>query len=297
MSEQQRAWNTDELVAEYQELRPRLIGVAYGLLGTLPEAEDAVQEAWIRLQGTNTDAIEDVTGWLVTTTSRLALDTLRSARRQRENYIGPWLPEPVETGSDPAERATLADSLSWAMLVVLETLTPSERAAFVLHDVFSVPFDEVGTALGRSPQACRKLAARARQHVRERKPRFDVDPGDHREVVEAFGSAMTDGDLQRLLQLLDPDAVLISDGGGLVQAALNPILGHDKIARFLAGVRPIDDHFSLRHTIINGNPALVVFSTEHTETVFTLGIRNGRIRTIDAVRNPHKFHGLSHSQN
>ncbi|KPC75334.1 siderophore-interacting protein, partial [Thermoactinomyces vulgaris] len=132
-------------------MRPRLFGVAYGLLGSVAEAEDVVQDAWIRLQRTDVDEIEDLTGWLVTTTSRLALDVLRAARTRREAYVGPWLPEPVETAPDPADSVSLADSMSWAMLVVLETLSPAERAAFVLHDVFGLSFDEVGTALGRTP--------------------------------------------------------------------------------------------------------------------------------------------------
>jgi RNA polymerase sigma-70 factor, ECF subfamily len=184
----------EEAAVVFEQLRPRLVGVAYGLLGTLAEAEDAVQEAWIRLQRSDLEAIRDVPGWLVTTTSRIALDVLRSARYRREAYVGPWLPEPVETAPDPADSVSLADSLSWAMLVVLETLSPAERAAFVLHDVFGLSFDEVGRALGRAPAACRKLASRAREHVEARQPRFDVDPEVHREVVAAFGRATASGD-------------------------------------------------------------------------------------------------------
>ncbi|MFC4336346.1 RNA polymerase sigma factor SigJ [Salininema proteolyticum] len=281
-----------ELAETYQSLRPRLVGVAYGLLGTVTEAEDAVQEAWIRLQNSDAERIEDVTAWLVTTTSRLALDMLRSVRRKRESYVGPWLPEPVETAPDPADSLSLADSLSWAMLVVLETLSPAERAAFVLHDVFSLSFPEVGKALGRSTESCRKLAARARAHVRERRTRFDVDPGEHRRITEAFARAAGEGDLDALMDLLAPDAVLTTDGGGVVRAALNPIEGAANIARFLAGVAAKYPGGENRLTLINGEPALAVVQGGENNTVFHLGIADGRIATVDAVRNPSKFHGL-----
>ncbi|WP_051325211.1 RNA polymerase sigma factor SigJ [Glycomyces tenuis] len=273
----------------FEELRPRLVGVAYGLLGTLAEAEDAVQDAWIRLQRADLDAIEDLTGWLVTTTSRIALDVLRSARVRREAYVGPWLPEPIETAPDPADTVTLADSMSWAMLVVLETLSPAERAAFVLHDVFGLEFTEIGQALGRNPAACRKLASRAREHVRDRRPRYDVDPGDHREVVEAFAAAAGSGDFEALLRVLDPDAVLVSDGGGVVRAAREPIHTGEKIARFLAGV---GSGSTMRPTVVSGNPGLLVFKGNDFQGVIALGIRGGRVTTVDYVRNPNKFNGL-----
>lgn len=282
----------EEAATVFEELRPRLIGVAYGLLGTVAEAEDAVQEAWIRLQQSDLDAIEDLTGWLVTTTSRIALDVLRSARVRREAYVGPWLPEPVETAPDPADSVGLSDAMSWAMLVVLETLSPAERAAFVLHDVFGLEFTEVGKALGRSPAACRKLASRARAHVEARRPRFEVDPRAHREVVDAFASASLSGDFDRLVRLLDPEAVLISDGGGVVRAALNPIRGAEKVARFITGAN-VTRAGAMRATVVNGNPALLAFDEGgRINSVMTLGIRDGRIVTIDAVRNPHKFRGL-----
>jgi RNA polymerase sigma-70 factor (ECF subfamily) len=283
----------EKAAADFEELRPRLIGVAYGLLGTLGEAEDAVQEAWIRLQGSHQEAIRDLSGWLVTTTSRIALDMLRSAARgRRETYIGPWLPEPVEAAPDPAESVSLAEAVSWAMLVVLETLSPAERAAFVLHDVFGLSFVEIGTALGRAPAACRKLASRAREHVAARAPRFDVDPEAHREVVAAFGRATTSGDLQGLLGLLDPEAVLTSDGGGVAAAAPAPIHGAAEIARFLAGIAASSPGLSMRSSIVNTSPALLIFEKQQVSTVLALGIRNGRITSIDAIRNPKKFHGL-----
>lgn len=285
-----------ELAAEaFQALRPRLVGVAYGLLGSLSEAEDVVQDAWIRLQRSDLAEIRDVTGWLVTTTSRVALDVLRSARVRRETYVGPWLPEPVETApdrADPADTVTLADSLSWAMLVVLETLSPAERAAFVLHDVFGLSFDEVGETLGRAPAACRKLASRARAHVEARQPRFDVDPDEHRRVVEAFSRAVGSGDLDSLLGVLAPDAVFTSDGGGVVSAAREPLEGAATIARFLSGLDLGARGATLRASAVNGFPALLIYAAGRVTTVFALGIRDGRVATVDAIRNPHKFHGL-----
>jgi RNA polymerase sigma-70 factor, ECF subfamily len=282
----------EQAAAEFAELRPRLVGVAYGLLGTLTEAEDAVQEAWIRLQGSDVAGVRDLPGWLVTTTSRIALDMLRLARTRRETYVGPWLPEPVEAAADPADSVSLADAVSWAMLVVLETLSPAERAAFVLHDVFGLSFTEVGQALGRAPAACRKLASRAREHVQARQPRFDVDPQAHREVVAAFGRATTSGDLDGLLSMLDPDAVLTSDGGGVAQAAPRPIHGALEIARFLAGIGASVPGLTMRSSAVNGSPAVFIFEQHQISAVLALGIRDGRITTIDAIRNPHKFHGL-----
>ncbi|WP_112137419.1 RNA polymerase sigma factor SigJ [Glycomyces dulcitolivorans] len=283
----------DRALAQYEELRPRLVGVAYGLLGSVAEAEDVVQDAWLRLQRTDIDAIEDLTGWLVTTTSRLALDVLRSARVRRETYVGPWLPEPVATAPDPADAVGLADSLSWAMLVVLETLSPAERAAFVLHDVFGLTFDEVATALGRTPASCRKLASRAREHVETRKPRFDVDPEEHRHVVEAFSRAVVSGDVDSLTALLDPAAVLTSDGGGIVRAARNPIRGAEKVARFLAGVTAMYVDFEHRVTSVNGGPALLTVVGGEVGGITILGIaEDGRIVAVDMVRNPDKLTGI-----
>ena len=282
----------EDAAAAFEELRPRLVGVAYGLLGSLAEAEDAVQEAWLRLQGSDLAIIRDLAGWLVTTTSRIALDVLRSARNRRETYVGPWLPEPVETAPDPADTIALVDAVSWAMLVVLETLSPAERAAFVLHDVFGLPFTEVGEALGRAPAACRKLASRAREHVEARQPRFDVDPTAHREVVDAFSRAAGSGDLEALLGLLDPDAVLTSDGGGVVRAFPRPIHGAREIATFLSGLGAHRLGLTLRPSAVNGSPALLIYEQGRIATVLALGIRDGRITSIDAIRNPQKFHGL-----
>lgn len=277
----------------FEDLRPRLASVAYSMLGTVAEADDVVQETWLRLRNADTDQIEDLTGWLITTTSRIAVDVLRSARHRRETYVGPWLPEPVEVGADPADSISLTDSMSWAMLVVLETLSPAERAAFVLHDVFSLSFDEIAAALGRTPAACRQLASRARVHVRERRPRFDVDDGTHREVVDAFAAAAMSGDVDALLRLLDPDSVLVGDGGADFRAARHPIVGAERIARFLSGVGRNHPIQSTRTVVVNHNPALVVVVDGEVDGIVVLGVDGRRIRTIDYIRNRDKFSGLA----
>ncbi|GAA3127339.1 RNA polymerase sigma factor SigJ [Streptosporangium carneum] len=286
--------NSDEdLAAEFAAIRPRLVGVAYGLLGSLDEAEDVVQDAWLRLGRVERAEVRDVTGWLVVTVSRLALDVLRSARVRREEYVGPWLPEPVVTEADPADRITLAESMSLAMLVVLESLSPAERTAFVLHDVFGLPFEEVGRAVGRSPAACRQLAARARRHVTARAPRFEVDAAEHRKVVEAFARASSGRDIAALVALLDPDVVLRSDGGGLVKAARRPIHGADKVARFLAGVtKRYGASGRLAATTVNGWPGLLRFQDGTLIAVLGLSVADGRITEIDVVMNPEKLRSV-----
>ncbi len=315
----------DAIAAEFHLLRPRLLGVAYGLLGTLDEAEDVVQDAWLRLRtavaAPGGGEILDVTGWLVVTVSRLALDVLRSARHRREEYVGPWLPEPVVSESvrfgsvpsgssrsgslgsgslwsgsfwsgDPLERVTLDESMSMAMLVVLESLSPAERTAFVLHDVFGLPFTEVGEVVGRSPAACRQLAARARAHLAARAPRFDVDPSEHRRVVNAFARACVGDDIQALLTLLDPDVVFRSDGGGMVTAARRPVLGAIKVARLLFGVRRFGE-FTMTPAPVNGRPGLLRFRDGRLNAVLGLESVDGRITTIDMVLNPDKLARVS----
>lgn len=282
--------DNEELAAEFHAIRPRLVGVAYALLGSVDEAEDTVQDAWLRLARSDPAQIRDITGWLVVTVSRLALDTLRSARKRREEYVGPWLPEPVVTDGDPLERVTLDESMSMAMLVVLETLSPAERTSFVLHDVFGLPFTEVGAVVGRSPASCRQLAARARKHAAERAPRFEVDAAEHRRVVDAFARAAIGADPDTLVALLDPDAVLRTDGGGTTKAALRPIHGAEKIARLVVGLitreKAVD---RLRPTTVNGRPGLLGFRDGALNSVVALTVADGRITGIDAVVAPEKL--------
>ena len=201
-------------VAErFAQARPRLLRLAYSELGDLGEAEDVVQEAWLRLERVDADAIENLDGWLTTVIARLALDRLRSARARRETYVGPWLPEPL-VSEDPADRVTLDESVSYALLTVLEQLSPAERTAFVLHDVFDVPFGEVAEVVGRTPEAVRQLASRARRHVDRERPRFTASRDEHERAVRAFAQAVGEGDLEGLVEVLDPDAVWTSTAAG-----------------------------------------------------------------------------------
>ncbi|SDR32058.1 RNA polymerase sigma-70 factor, ECF subfamily [Thermostaphylospora chromogena] len=294
------------LTAEFEAVRPRLTAVAYGLLGSVDEAEDVVQDAWLRLRRAHEagQEIDDVAGWLVVTVSRLGIDVLRSARARREQYVGPWLPEPVVTGTpdpltasvgpgtdDPADRVTLDESINMALLVVLESLSPAERTAFVLHDVFGLSFTEVAAAVGRTPAACRQLAARARKHVSARAPRFEVDGTEHRRVVDAFSRACVEGDIDALLALLDPDVVLRSDGGGLVRAARRPILGAMRVARFLVGVhrRFADGSSRLVPATVNGGSGLLRIREGRVTGVYSLTVSEGRITEVHLVMNPEKL--------
>jgi RNA polymerase sigma-70 factor (ECF subfamily) len=269
--------------------RDRLLGIAYGIIGDLGEAEDVVQEAWVRLRR-STD-VDDVSGWLVVVTSRLALDVVRSARKHREDYVGPWLPEPLVDlpGSDPADHVALADSVSHAMLVVLETLSPAERTAFVLREVFGHSFADIAEVVGRSPSAVRQLAARARKHVQRNAPRFDADPNQQREAAQAFAAACEGHDLTALLSLLDPDVVLRSDGGGAVRAALRPIFGAEKVARFLIGIARRNPGLRMRPVRVNGWAGLLTFRGDALHSAIALTVGDGRITAVNSVLHPQKL--------
>jgi RNA polymerase sigma-70 factor (ECF subfamily) len=264
------------------------------MLGSLAEAEDIVQEAWLRLGRAEREEIDDLRAWLTTVVGRLALDALGSARRRRESYVGQWLPEPLveEEGDDP----TLDEAVSTALLVVLERLSPAERTAFLLHDVFDLPFEKVATVVGRSPAAVRQLAARARAHVEAGRPRFPAEPGEEARLVAAFAIAWREGDHEALLDLLDPDAVLRSDGGGSVKAAGKPLLGADRIARALLGLRHAaargGGETEGRLARVNGATGLVLVDAEATSVV-SLTIDAGRIAAVDIVRNPEKLRRLA----
>src|SRR4051812_19867136 len=223
----------ETLADRFEALRPRLLRIAYSHLGSVAEAEDVLQDAWLRLQRVDSEEIRDLPGWLTTTVSRLALDALRSARVRREAYVGPWLPEPIveEPSPSPEERALQAEDVSLALLVVLESLSANERIAFVLHDIFGYAFDEVARSLQTSPAAARQLASRARKAVEARRPRFPATPEQQREIVLAFARAARGGDLDTLMELLHPDGVFTSDGGGVVSAAREPIGRAEPAAR------------------------------------------------------------------
>ena len=287
-SSQPASGRAEELAAAYTAVRPRLVGIAYAVLGTRAEAEDVVSDCWLRL--TNADArepVRDVEGWAVVAVSRRALDVLRSARVQRESYVGPWLPEPIL--DDPADRVSLDERVSFALMVVLETLSPAERTAWVLHELFGMPFPEIARVVGRSPAAVRQLASRARAHVAAGAPRLDVDAADHRRTVEAFLSATAGGDLAGLLAVLDPDVLLTSDGGGVATAARRPVLGADRVARFLLGAahrRPVVHHA----VTINGQAGYATTDPGgELLAVCALTVRDGRVVRVDLIMSPAKL--------
>jgi RNA polymerase sigma-70 factor (ECF subfamily) len=276
--------------AEFEALRPYLMRLAYSQLGSVAEAEDVVQDAWLRLQRTDRAEIRDLRAWLTTTVGRLALDALRSARVRREQYVGEWLPEPVVDEPDPADRVTLDESVSHALLVVLESLSPAERTAFVLHDVFGFAFDEVAGIVGRSPASVRQLASRARRHVAEHRPRHPATREEQQRVVEAFTAAAAEGDVERLTALLDPDVVVRSDGGGRVNAAPKPIVGAERVARFVLGLaRAARRGARLALADVNGSPGIVAEDAQGVLNVTVFTVDGGRITAIDVVRNPDKL--------
>ncbi|HEY3685015.1 MAG TPA: RNA polymerase sigma factor SigJ [Streptosporangiaceae bacterium] len=274
-----------------------LIDVAYRLLGSVSEAEDAVSEGFARLARENVAAIDDVRGWLVVVVSRVCLDQLGSARKRREAYVGTWLPEPVLTGddADPAERITLDDSVRMALLVVLERMAPAERVAFVLHDVFQYDFAEIAEIVGRSSAACRQLASRGRRRVRaEPGAVFDVDPAREEAVARRFLAAAAGGDAEGLLRLLDPDVVLRADGGGLVVAPHRPVTGAEPIVKIIArGFRQYPG-MSAVYGRLNGGPGMAVYDADGTLiTVAALTVRDGRIHAVDLIANPEKLARLA----
>ena len=282
----------------FAQARPRLLRLAYSQLGDMGEAEDVVQEAWLRLERTGAEAIDDLDAWLTTVVGRLALDTLRSARVRREAYVGPWLPEPMVSGAgaDPADRVTLDESVSYALLVLLEQLTPPERTAFVLHDVFDMPFGEVAEVVGRTPEAVRQLASRARRHVKEEGPRFDAAPDEHERAVRAFAEAVVEGDLDRLAAVLDPDVVWTADGGGRAVAALRPIRGAARVARgWIALRRKPAFEPAPRLVEINGRLGLMITGTDGHLALLSFAVERGRVSRIDVVRNPDKLRRVRRS--
>jgi RNA polymerase sigma-70 factor (TIGR02957 family) len=274
--------------------RNLLFTVAYEMLGSAADAEDVLQETWLRWAGVDLGTVRDQRAYLVRITTRQALGRLRTLGRRKESYVGPWLPEPLLTAPDVAEDAVLADSLSMAMLLVLETLTPAERAVFVLREVFDLAYDEIAEAVGKTPAAVRQIAHRARAHVAARRPRGTVSPAQTAQALEAFQRAAETGDLRSLLDLLAPDVVALSDGGGVVQAVLEPVVGARRVARLLTvGLGRLADAASLRPAQVNGYPALILRLNGEIDTVIAVRIDDGLVTGLYAVRNPDK---LSHLQ-
>jgi RNA polymerase sigma-70 factor (ECF subfamily) len=285
----------DDLAAAYEAVRGRLIRVAYAVLGSHSEAEDVVAETWLRLAAADRrDPILDVEAWAVVAVSRGALDTLRLARVRRETYVGPWLPEPMldwtNPAADPAERVTLDSSVSYALLVVLESLTPGERVAWVLHDLFGMPFPEVADVVGRTPDAVRQLASRARAHVRSGTPRVPVTGGEHDRTVLAFLAAAGGGSLGDLVSVLDPRVTLVSDGNGREMTARRPVLGADKVAAFIlhwAGRLSVGDQVEMVR--VNDALGLAHLHDGAVDSVLAFTVADSRIIRIDIVRAPDKL--------
>jgi RNA polymerase sigma-70 factor, ECF subfamily len=275
----------------FEEHRPLLFTVAYEILGSVADAEDVLQESWLRWDGADRSGVRDPRAYLVRVVTRQALNRLRTVKRQRETYVGPWLPEPLATTHDVAEDAELADSVSLAMLVVLETLGPLERAVFVLREVFGFEYDEIAEATGRSSDAVRQTASRARRHVEARRPRVP-EPPDARQVAERFLSAAATGDVKALLEVMSPEVVLVSDGGGVMKAALRPITGADKVGRFLAAVVPKGAEVDMRWTVANGQPSVLLYLDGELDSWGSLSVADGRVREIYLVRNPEKLRHL-----
>jgi len=285
----------------FEANRDLMFAVAYRVLGTITDAEDALQDAWLRWSAADREHVADQRAYLARVVVNTALNRLRAARARREAYVGPWLPEPLltEAGPDPAERAELAESVSMAMLVVLESLTPDERAVFVLREVFGFSHAEIGAALGRPDAAVRQLAHRAREHVQARRPRFDVDWNQQRAVTERFLAAAAGGDIEGLMSVLADDVTLLTDGGGKAKAALRPITGAGKVARFMAGIatRPYmgTEVSAMRVDAaeINGAPGTLISAGGHPVAVITMAVAGGRITAIQLLANPDKLSAVA----
>ncbi|MGP3960990.1 RNA polymerase sigma-70 factor [Nonomuraea sp. 3N208] len=270
--------------------RKLLFTVAYEMLGSAADAEDVLQETWLRWMKVDVGQVRDQRAYLVRITTRRSLDRLRTMRRRKEAYVGPWLPEPLLTAPDVAEDFELAESVSMALMLVLETLSPTERAVFVLREAFDVGYDEIAAAVGKSPAAVRQIAHRARRHVEARRPREAVSPSETRAALESFQRALEAGDLQGLLDVLAPEVVLVSDGGGVKQAAPRPIISADKVARFIVGgIGKAEVVLTGDPAVVNGNPALILRVDGEIDGVVAIRVEDARITGLYYVRNPQKL--------
>ncbi|MGU3292133.1 RNA polymerase sigma-70 factor [Williamsia sp. M5A3_1d] len=281
----------------FTALRPLLFTIAYEITGSTTDADDVLQESYLRWAEVDLDTVATDRSYLAAIVTRQSLNALRSASRRREDYVGPWLPEPLRcTDTDPEADVVLSESVSMAMMVVLETLGPDERAVFVLREVFGFSHAEIAAAVGRSVDAVRQMSHRARSHVQSRRRRFDADGGALEEVTTAFLTAAVTGDVQGLMDMLAPDAVLISDGGGKVLAARRPIRGADAVSRFLVGIarRGIDEP-AFEPARYNGSPAVIITSAGDVDSVFVLETRGATITGVYVVRNPDKLTAVTAS--
>lgn len=280
---------TDNALDTFQSIRPRLFGIAYRMLGTATEADDVLQDAWLRWQGTDRSAVREPAAFLATTVTRLAINALESARARRETYIGPWLPEPVDTTADPTLGAERAEAMSLAVLLLLERLTPGERAAFVLHEAFDYPYRQVAEVLEISEANARQLATRARAHL-DRERASDVSPAERERLLQAFSAAALNGDLEALEAVLAEDVVALSDGGGVVLAARNPVVGRERVGRFLLGViEKFTVGMEAFPAVINGDPGFIGVRGGETIAAWTVEIGADGVRRFLNVMNPSKL--------
>jgi RNA polymerase sigma-70 factor (TIGR02957 family) len=281
---------TDPATEAFVAHRNLLFTVAYEMLGSAADAEDVLQETWLRWVKVDVGQVRDQRAYLVRITTRQSLNRLRTMTRRKEAYVGPWLPEPLLTAPDVAEDVELAESMSMALMLVLETLSPTERAVFVLREAFDVSYDEIAAAVDKSPAAVRQIAHRARQHVDARRPRQAVSPSQTRAALEAFQRALETRDLQGLLDVLAPEVVVISDGGGVRQTAPRPIIGAEKVVRFIiGGLAKTDATLTVGPTVVNGNPALVLRVDGELDGVLAVRVEDARISGLYYVRNPDKL--------
>ncbi len=284
----------DEHATRFTHLRPLLFTIAYEILGSTTESDDVLQESYLRWAEVDLNTVADTKAYLAQLVTRQALNTLRAQARRREEYVGPWLPEPLLTEADPSADVVLAESVSMAMLVVLETLSPDERAVFVLREVFGFGHDEIAATLGKSTAAVRQMAHRAREHVQSRRKRFEpVDPRASAEITTRFFAAAATGDLDGLMAMLAPDVVWTADSDGKVSAARRPVLGAEKVARMILGfIRLAGAQGRVEQAIYNSAPALILYLGDHLEGVVSFEVSDGRITNFYAMRNPEKLAGV-----
>ncbi|WP_406275849.1 RNA polymerase sigma-70 factor [Nocardia sp. NBC_00881] len=281
---------TDPATEPFVAHRNLLFTVAYEMLGSVADAEDVLQETWLRWVEVDLAQVRDQRAYLVQITTRQALNRLRTLQRRKESYVGPWLPEPLLTAPDVAEDVELSENLSLALMLILETLSPTERAVFVLHEVFDFGYDDIAATIGKSPSAARQIAYRARRQVDARRPRTPVSPEETRAALNSFRSALATGNLQGLLDVLAPDVVFVSDGGGLKLAALRPVVGADKVLRYMAGsVDKAGGAFTSEPATINGNPGLILRVDGVIDGVLAFHVDNARVTSLYYVRNPEKL--------
>jgi RNA polymerase sigma-70 factor (TIGR02957 family) len=306
MSESPSDERRPDAMRVFDGYRGLLVSVAYRVLGSVTDAEDAVQEAWLRWSNVDHARVDDPRAFLVRVTTRLAIDRLRRAKARRESYVGPWLPEPILTRQDPAEDVAMAESVSMAMLVVLETLSPLERAVFVLREAFGMPHAEIADVLGRKEDAVRQLARRAREHVRERRTRFDADRAEQQRVTERFLEATAGGNLEALMEVLSPGVTLVADGGGKALSPRRPVLGAEKVARFLVAIVGEEQMARFLRSVglepsggvrvhlapVNGETGVVITAGGEPISALVLEVTDGLIETIRVVANPEKLAGL-----